>query len=740
LEFGIWNFYYVISPSPPISRRYYPYRSHPPPAAGYRAGEHLWGRRRFLRDASRCTKKDFLRNNRIRRPLSFARNRKSRTLIRFSKISLMGFSPQKFILFPLILTKKERAFFFLFFCTFLCSSLLLAGTFYFSVTKEQPAFGGTWREGIVGQPRFLNPIYAYAYDGDRDITELLFAGLMKYDPQGKLIPDLAESYEIKDGGKTYEFTLRDAVWEDGTPITADDVIFTVQTIQDPTVQSPLRGSWLGVEIQKLSEKRIAFRLQKPYAGFLELTTLKIAPLHLWRDVQPEAIPLSEKNLEPFASGPYRIKIIEKEKSGKITSIQLERNPKYFGQKPFLEKLIFMFFNSEAELVTSAQSKGIDAFAPQISKRYLLPYFQILRFNLPRYFAVFLNEENSEILKQQEVREALSYATDRERIIKDVFAGEAIVPPSPLLPELFGLREPSIQFSFNPDLARELLDRAGFTFDPETRTRIQKREQQPSFQFKSDLQVGSKGKEVEELQKCLAKDSEVYPERTVNAFFGEQTKAAVIRFQEKYRKEILIPAGLKRGNGKVGPATRAQLNALCFPKKEEKIPLSFTLVTTSEPPLSKIAKLLQEQWGAIGIQLTIREVSSAELVRDFIKTRNYELLLFGQVLGATPDPYPFWHSNQRKDPGLNLSSFASKEADTKLQTARESQDDSTRKRNLEEVQDILLKYSPAVFLARPYYLYFVSPKIKGIQEHFIADPSKRFIGIENWYVKTRRVFQ
>jgi len=647
---------------------------------------------------------------------------------------------RKLILLPQVLTKKERVFFFLCLGVFIVSSFLIALNFYLAVSEEQPAFGGIYREGMVGQPRFLNPIYAAASDIDRDITELLFAGLMKYDLQGNIVKDLAESYDVKDDGKLYEFTLRDAVWEDGTPITADDVVFTVRSIQDPATQSPLRGSWLGVEVEKISDKKVSFRLQKPYAGFLELVTLKIAPLHIWRETPPENISLSEKNLKPISSGPYLLKTLKEEKSGRITLIELKRNPNYFGQKPFLEKIIFYFFPSEAELVAAAQSEAIDGFAPQIAKQYLIPSLRTARLIFPRYFALFFNEEKSEILKQKEIREALSLATDRERIAKNIFEGEAAIATSPVIPEIFGLKEPSSKPSFNPELAKELLEKAEFQLNPETGIREKKFIQQPSFQFKSDLQIGSKGKEVEELQRCLAKDAEVYPEGTASGFFGEQTKAAVIRFQEKYAKEILVPAGIKRGNGKVGQATRAQLNALCFPKTEERIPLSLTLITTSESPLSKIAELIKEQWKLIGAQLEIRQVPSAELVRDFIKTRNYQILLFGQVLGAIPDPYPFWHSSQRKDPGLNLTSFGSKEADARLQIARESQEEEKRKQALGEFQDILLKETPAIFLLRPYYIYLISPKIKGFQEHFIADPSKRFVGIENWYIKTRRVFK
>jgi len=143
---------------------------------------------------------------------------------------------------PKVLTGNEKRALFLFLILAFLSFVFLSFNFYFKNTEIKPATNGTYVEGIVGQPRFINPIYAPLNDVDRDLTEILFSGLIKYDKEGKIIKDLANNFEIKEAGKIYEFSLRDNVfWSDGKKLTADDIVFTVETIQNPDYKSPLRA-------------------------------------------------------------------------------------------------------------------------------------------------------------------------------------------------------------------------------------------------------------------------------------------------------------------------------------------------------------------------------------------------------------------------------------------------------------------------------------------------------------------
>ena len=184
-----------------------------------------------------------------------------------------------------ILGKKERIAFFIFIGLFLTSSLFLLINFYLKNTEVKEAPGGTYTEGVVGFPRFINPVYAQSSDVDRDLVELIFSGIMKYDDQGQLVYDLAQSIEEKDDGETYVVKLKENVfWHDNEPLTTNDIVFTIKTIQNADYKSPLRGNYLGIDVVKINDYTLHFKLKNVYSGFLERLTFKIIPEHIWQDI------------------------------------------------------------------------------------------------------------------------------------------------------------------------------------------------------------------------------------------------------------------------------------------------------------------------------------------------------------------------------------------------------------------------------------------------------------------------
>jgi len=288
-------------------------------------------------------------------------------------------------------------------------------------------------------------------------------------------------------------------------------------------------------------------------------------------------------------------------------------------------------------------------------------------------------------------------------------------------------------------AKQLLETDGYLVGENgLREKIIKRE--ITFQFKSDLRLGSQGNEVKELQKCLARDSQIYPEGEISGYFGEKTKQAVIRFQEKYSQDILKPSNLEQGTGEVGQKTRQKLNEVCFEKPEEKISLKFTLTTGDEPVLVETASILKNQWKEMGVEIELKIVDINTLERDILRKRDFDMLLFGEVFGLIPDPFPFWHSSQKGELGLNLANYENKTVNKLLEASRESLDENERKEKLEEFQNLLIEDAPAVFLYNPDYVCFISKEIKGIKEKIIVDPAKRFTNIGEWYVKTKRVWK
>ncbi len=611
----------------------------------------------------------------------------------------------------------------------------------FIAQKETiPALGGTLKEGLVGELRVINPLYASS-DVERDISEILFEGLMGYSGQGEIVPELADSFEIGQDGKSYTFTLKDNLkWSDGQELTADDVLFTVKLLQDPSYKSPQIASWLDIGVEKIDQKTILFRLKKPYYPFLELATFKVIPKHIWQDIPPQNVYLSPFNLKPVNSGPYIVDKIEQDELGFIKKLFLKPNPYYPGPGPFIALLAIELFNSEKELLRAAASGQIDAFSLSPPASFSSANFKVYQASLPRYFALFFNQEKSGVLKDLKVRKALAYAVNPQTLLKEVLKNQGELINSPILPAFYGFSEPTQSFNLDLAEAQVLLEQAGFNDFLEDGTRYKIVQKEGGFKFTRDLVQGSQGQEVRELQQCLAKDPEVYPEGQITGFLGPATKKAVIAFQEKYADEILTPQGLRAGTGDVKGGTREKLNQLCARVPTEKINLTLKLVTVNQPLLEKTAQLIKEQWKEIGVNVEVKSVPLAQLIQEHLKPRNYDVLLFGQVAGIIPDLYPFWHSKQVQDPGLNLSFFKQEEADKLLLKVRGAKDFEELKTALEQFQEIILQNLPAVFLYNPYYLYFASKNIKGIEMSKIPDPSKRLSNIEQWFIKTKKVFK
>jgi len=655
------------------------------------------------------------------------------------KISFLPTAAQTRLFFN-VLSKKEKIIFLCFFSCFILSFIFLGSHFYFYNTEIKPSKGGIITEGLVGQPRFINPVLA-STDVDRNLMEIVFAGLMKYDSQGNIVGDLAEYYQISQDGKNYEIKLKENVfWQDGQPITSDDVVFTIKTIQNSDYKSPEFINWVGVTTEQISDKKVVFKLKKSYFSFLERLTLKILPYHIFKDIPPENFALTGYNLEPIGSGPFQFKELKYNKLGKIESISFERNKNYFAQTSYLNEIIFRFFETEEELATTAQKGQVQSLSisnPDFLKSLENKGFNHYHISLPRYFAVFINQKNSPILSQLKVREALNLALDRQEFLQEIIAGAGKKVLSPILSDIYGFNSAISDSDFNLEKAKELLKEAGFE---EVEGRFINPVQKIQFNFTQYLEMGSRGKEVENLQTCLSRFPDIYPNGQVTGFFGQDTQNAIIAFQEKYRDEILTPWGFKNGTGIVAKTTREKLNEICNQSIEESPTLKFTLHTVNQPLLLKTAEVLKKQWQALGIEIEIKAQEFNELSQETIKPRNYQLLLFGQALNIIPDPFAFWHSSKIDDPGLNLSLYENKSADKALVASREAQTKKEFTENLEEFQEIIIQDKPAIFLYSPDFIYLVSNNVKGINTQIIVDPTKRFIDVENWYIKTKRVWK
>lgn len=341
---------------------------------------------------------------------------------------------------------------------------ILTGQIYLTMTVVVPRSGGEYVEGLIGSPRFINPILAHN-DVDLDLSYLIFSGLMKWDKNRQLVPDLAESFEISDNQLVYTFYLKNGIkWHDGQPFRPDDIIFTVASIQDPNFKSPLALSFRGVVAEKVDERTVRFILKEPFAPFLGLLTFGIIPEHLWYNIPPANSDLTELNRQPVGTGPWKFLSSTKDKAGVIRSYTLVPNQDYHDQKPYLKKITFRFYGDFATAAETLKNKQIQAIAylpkelrPGIEKYKNLNYHQL---DQPQYTAIFFNQRNNDLIKASHIRQALSLAVDKRKIIQEALGLEARAIEVPTLPGIETSAEIK-HYNYDPAAAIEILEKNGW---------------------------------------------------------------------------------------------------------------------------------------------------------------------------------------------------------------------------------------------------------------------------------------
>ncbi|MBI4160368.1 MAG: hypothetical protein HY506_00475 [Candidatus Yanofskybacteria bacterium] len=572
---------------------------------------------------------------------------------------------------PKVLPRKERVLILILSILALGSLIAIPVSAYYHFTKPAPDFGGSYTEGLVGAPKYINPLLSQGSDVDRDLSAIIYEGLMKYDNDGKLQPALAESYRISDDGLTYTFDLRPNLkWHDGLPITASDVVFTILAVQNSDYASSHRINWQGVEVNKLDESSVEFKLKNKYAQFLGNTTMGILPEHIWENVKATSFALSEFNIKPtVGSGPYKFSKIKRNTLGNVKSIGLESFGDYYIGKPYISEVNFKFYASDAEIIEAYNNNDIDGIgsipAQKISSIRFAGRLKIQKINMPRYFAVFFNQSKSKPLSDKNIRLALNHATNKQEILSRVLSGNGTVVGSPLLPGIIDLSDTAQKYDFDAEKSKQILEEAGWKVNTEI---------------------------------------ENSPEND-----GSNTTI---------REKAAPP-----------PAKNQQ--------PDEPTRLTIRLSTSNWPELITVAEEIKRQWEAVGIGVELNVLPLPEL-QQIIRDREYEALLFGEVLGLDPDPFSFWHSSQKRDPGLNLALYDNKDADKILEEARQTLENSSRLSKYDDFQKIVSQDTPAIFLYSPSYIYGLPAKIKNVEIRTIPLPSDRFNGINRWYIKTERV--
>jgi len=289
------------------------------------------------------------------------------------------------------------------------------------------AEGGEFIEGVVGQPVFINPIIPTT-EVDRDIARIVFSS----------VGEVADSVKRSEDGKTWNVRIKENIfWHDGERLTADDIIFTLEIIQDPDSRSPLHASFQGVAAERVSELEVRFALQNTYVFFESdhLSNLRIIPKHIFNEIPVQNMKLSSFGLNPIGSGPFEVDSFEKNSDGIITSLRLTANEDYFEGRPNINTFVFKFHKNQDELIRAYNLGQIDGFSMGTSEPFSENNIFIRHdthyLESPRYYAVFINQSLApEELSDTETRKTLSATVDRERIVNEVFGGNAALMYGP----------------------------------------------------------------------------------------------------------------------------------------------------------------------------------------------------------------------------------------------------------------------------------------------------------------------
>lgn len=363
--------------------------------------------------------------------------------------ALASFTKRKFYIFTSILV-----------VAFITMTILLEKV-NTSFMVSIPADGGTITEGIVGMPTLINPVLAVS-DADKDVTSLVYSGLTRKMPDGTLVPDVAESYDISKDGMTYTFIIRkDAKFHDGTPITADDVVFTIEKIKDPLIKSPRKIGWDGIAISKKDSSTIIFTLKQPFISFMDNTTIGILPMHIWKNVSETEFALSPLNIKAVGSGPYQINSVAKNSDGIPNKYNLKRFTNFILGSPHIKYLTIISYSNEKDLLRDLLNHSIDqasGLSPENATSITDAGYTIHTATLPRMFGIFFNSNTNKIFTDQTVIDAFDIALDRKAIVDKVLYGYGTPIHSPI-PETILADEASTNTSL--DQARSILDKSGW---------------------------------------------------------------------------------------------------------------------------------------------------------------------------------------------------------------------------------------------------------------------------------------
>ena len=541
--------------------------------------------------------------------------------------------------------------------------------------NASPAALRPYVEGIVGTAVSVSPFSAQSI-AEREISTLLFRGLVRLGPGDTLVGDLADRWTVDSTGAAWTFHLRSGLtWQDGEPITSDDVLFTVGALSDPAYAGPGAASWREVTATASDAETVTLTLATPLGGFLQAATQSIAPAHLLAGLAPADLPGDPFGRKPVGSGAFRLVTLDDAHALLVPYVSdpVTGGPEVPGDSappatdslatlrptapgaaplPYLDGIEFRFF-SDIDALTSAWGLGeIDGAAglpADIAVRLAgQGAAHLLRYPSSTLFAVTLNlRPTHPAFRVAAVRKALLQAIDRDAILRDVLGGLAT-------------------------RADGLIPDSSWAFDP-----------------------------------------------TANAGIPFDAKAAQV---------ALAAAGWKHID-----------NGGWIPKGAKK-PLPIEILSPqadANPAAYAIADAVTSYWRAIGLDVTHTALPAAELVGEHLQIGAFDVAITGTNVGLDPDLYPLLASSQTTFSGANFSGLQDPMLDPLLVTARAPGTDEARLAAYAALQGRLAIGTYVLPLAFADVVVVVRDTLTGPDPRPVGAPGDRFWDVLTWRLAAGR---
>jgi peptide/nickel transport system substrate-binding protein len=335
--------------------------------------------------------------------------------------------------------------------------------------QSQPTDGGTYREGLIGTFTTADPLFAVS-GADAAVARLVFQGLFTLAPTGELEPSLASGISVDEKRLKYTVELRtDVMWHDGEQFTAADVVYTYKTIQNKDTRSPLRSSWLGVDIESTDEYTVTFTLPNTLSSFEYSLINGIVPEHILGSQSPENLRSSVFNsINPVGTGPFTyegVEVIGTDVQDRQEKITLKKFDTYFATKPLLDSVVIRTYRLEESMLSAFEQGEINAMVGlDTLPDYLNGIEKLQTFSTPVTSAVMLFFNTSaENLKEQKVRQALVHATDTDGLRQSI-GYQLLKVNSPFLQSHFAYNPEKTQLPYDTEQAAKLLDETGWTLN------------------------------------------------------------------------------------------------------------------------------------------------------------------------------------------------------------------------------------------------------------------------------------